>query len=123
MLKPLDPMPLQADFLCFPKMERKDSGNKVIWVFPFMGEPRNHPFVHRIFPYKPSILWGTPIYRNPHMDVWRVLVRLLEGTIATIKILRGSCGSFLLRGCRAEQEALQAAEIRRGHEASGCREG
>ena len=30
------------------------------------GKPPNHPFVHRVFHYKPSIL-GTPIFGNTHM--------------------------------------------------------
>ena len=30
-----------------------------------MGVPLNHPFCFRIFPYKPSSYWGTPIYGTP----------------------------------------------------------
>ena len=39
-----------------------------IWVFPTIMVPPNHPFVHRVFHYKPSILgvlplfWETTIY-------------------------------------------------------------
>ena len=37
----------------------------IIWRFPEMGVPPND--LHRIFHYKPSSYWGTPIYGNPHM--------------------------------------------------------
>ena len=39
----------------------------VIWGFPEIGVPPNHPNFNRIFPYKPSILgiphsWKAPVY-------------------------------------------------------------
>ena len=41
---------------------------KYTWVFPKIGVgPPNHPFVHRVFHYKPSILGGfPPIFGNTH---------------------------------------------------------
>ena len=32
-----------------------------IWVFPKIGVPPNHPYVHRVFPYKPFI-FGVPVF-------------------------------------------------------------
>ena len=38
------------------------------WVFPKIMVPPNHPFVHRVFHYKPSILGGTPYFwKHPDM--------------------------------------------------------
>ena len=37
-----------------------------LWVFPKIVVPPNHPFVHRVFHYKPSI-WGAPIFGNTHI--------------------------------------------------------
>ena len=36
-----------------------------------IGVPQNHPFLDRIFPYKPSSYGGTPLYGNPHILVDR----------------------------------------------------
>ena len=40
------------------------------WVFPKIMVPANHPFVHRVFHYKPSIL-GYPYFRkHPNVLKW-----------------------------------------------------
>ena len=41
---------------------------KIIWVFPKIGVPPNHPFVHRVFHYFHHTFGGpTPIFGNTHM--------------------------------------------------------
>ena len=35
---------------------------RIICVFPKIGVPPNHPFVHRVFHYKPSILGFFPLF-------------------------------------------------------------
>ena len=40
----------------------------VIWVFPKIMVPPNHPFVHRVFHYFHHPFWGpTPIFGNTHI--------------------------------------------------------
>ena len=67
-----------------------------------------------------QLFWGslgTRVLTHSHMyHMWRSLVSLL-GTIATYCNHRNVRMPFFWPGCRAEQESLQAAEIRRGHEA------
>ena len=38
----------------------------VIWWFPEIGVPPNHPFLDGIFPNKNHPYWGSPIYGTPH---------------------------------------------------------
>ena len=55
--------------ICFthPKGTSKGIGyHPSMWVFPKIMVPPNHPFVHRVFPYKPSI-WGVfPLFLVQH---------------------------------------------------------
>ena len=37
-------------------------------MFPKIGVPPNHPFVHRVFYYFHHPFWGTIIFRNTHME-------------------------------------------------------
>ena len=41
------------------------SSELLIWGFPEIGVPTNHPFLWDL-PYKPSSYWGTPILGNHH---------------------------------------------------------
>ena len=36
------------------------------WMFPKIVVPPNHPFVHRVFPYKPSISGYTYFWKHPN---------------------------------------------------------
>ena len=46
------------------------NGGTSIWVFPKIGVvPPNHPFVHRVFHYKPSILGYPYFWKHPYMMV------------------------------------------------------
>ena len=45
----------------------------VIWCFPEMGVPPNHPFLDGMFPSRPSSYGGTPIDGNPHMNLWLLI--------------------------------------------------
>ena len=38
----------------------------VIWAFPAMGVPLNHPFLDEMFPAKPSSYGGTPMTMKTH---------------------------------------------------------
>ena len=40
-----------------------------IWRFPEIGYPPNHPFIDRMFPYKPSI-FGYPHWWKPYVGGW-----------------------------------------------------
>ena len=42
---------------------------KNIWVFPKIGVPPNHPFVHRVFHYKPSILGYHYFWKHPYTTI------------------------------------------------------
>ena len=45
----------------------------IIWVFPKIMVPPNHPFIHRVFHYKPSILGYPYFWKHPfcfnHLEV------------------------------------------------------
>ena len=49
----------------FLKWGYSQSFFQVSWV---MGVPPNHPLIHRIFRFKPSSYWGTPILGTPHLQ-------------------------------------------------------
>ena len=66
---------LSQNFSCYSTKELLDIsiliwyGKSSIWVFPKIGVPPNHPFVHRVFHYFHHPFWGvnTPIFGNTHM--------------------------------------------------------
>ena len=39
------------------------------WWFPEIGLPPSHPFIARIFQYKPSSYWGLPMYGTPQIII------------------------------------------------------
>ena len=49
------------DYPHFPHLG-KNNISKLIWVFPKIVVPPNHPFVHRVFHDKSSILGGPPLF-------------------------------------------------------------
>ena len=54
------------DFPCHDEGSRLPKRNRLAEL------PPNHPFVHRVFHYKPSILGGfTPIFGNAHISIWQ----------------------------------------------------
>ncbi len=50
--------------------------NLSIWVFPKIMVPPNHPFVHRVFHYNPSILFFSPICGYIHIFTLDASTRL-----------------------------------------------
>ncbi len=61
---------------CF---DRHLSTSNSTWVFPKIGVPPNHPFVHRVFHCKPSILGYHYFWRATHILVLYRMASYLEG--------------------------------------------
>ena len=63
----------------FRNMEAYQAGStktnmmNIIWRFPEIGVPLNHPFLDGIFHYKPTI-WGYPNFRKPPYNVLQKLL-------------------------------------------------
>ncbi len=54
-------------------LQRLVISNLNMWVFPQIGVgPPNHPFVHRVFHYKPSILGYHYFWKHPCGEVLRI---------------------------------------------------
>ena len=54
----------------FEAVESKKSNKNYVWymgVSKNMGKPPNHPFVHRVFHYKPSILGYPYFWKHPYL--------------------------------------------------------
>ena len=66
-----------------------DHSYVVIWRFPKLRVPPNHPFLCGIFHDKPSSYWGTgyPHLWNPHMIHEEHQQRLIEERLATLLCL------------------------------------
>ncbi len=62
------PGPWQCEVSKRPETTGAATGD--IWVFPKIGVPPNHPFVHRVFHYKPSILGYPYFWKHPYNTQW-----------------------------------------------------
>ena len=70
----------------------RDWCDKVSWVFPKIVVPPNHPFVHRVFHYKPSILGYPYFWKYPSgVPVVAICSQILPFDCHTLDMIKKIC--------------------------------